>query len=145
MWGEQAASPVDTEACRVEGAAQRGRVLELAGGHMELMEAVGKLAALYVHAEAQLSIAAAELCLVAGGTLRGDQGERQTLLGEGGPQPGTSLPQHQLSPAPLGTGHLSPPLGSGTWAGCYCWSEKSIFNIGVKLFICMVGLHYLGP
>lgn len=72
--GEQAAGAIDAVACCVEGAAQFGLVLGVAGLHVEVVEAMGKLAALSILAEARVGIAAAQLCLIAGGGQPGDMG-----------------------------------------------------------------------
>lgn len=76
---KQTAGAVDTIPGCVEGAAQLSLVLGMARGHMEVMEAMGKLAALSILAGASLCIAAAELCLVACGAHPRDQGWRWRL------------------------------------------------------------------
>lgn len=70
---EQAAAAVVAVASRVVAATQLGLVFGVAEGHVELVEAVGELAALGVLAEAGGRVAGAELRLVAGGADAGDE------------------------------------------------------------------------
>lgn len=65
---EQASTAIVTVATCVIAAAQLRLVLWVAEGNMELMEAMGKLTALCILAEASGRVAGAELRLVPGGT-----------------------------------------------------------------------------
>ncbi|TNN47486.1 hypothetical protein EYF80_042308 [Liparis tanakae] len=86
---EQAAAAVEAVARRVEAAAQLRLVLGVAAGNVELVEAVGELAALGILAETGGGVAGAQLRLVAGGADAVDEGrggglhEGEQGLGQG--------------------------------------------------------------
>lgn len=71
---EQAAAAVVAGAGCVIASTQLRLVLWVAEGNMELMEAVGKLAALRILAETSSRVAGTQLCLVTGGADPGDEG-----------------------------------------------------------------------
>lgn len=71
---EQTPAAIVTVATCVIAATQLCLVLRVAEGNMELLEAVGKLAALSILAETSGRVAGAELRLVAGGADPGDEG-----------------------------------------------------------------------
>lgn len=64
---KQTTGAINAVAGGVVGTTQLGFILGMAGGYMEIVEAVGKLAAFGILAGTRLSIAAAQFCLVAGG------------------------------------------------------------------------------
>lgn len=64
---EETSCAIDAVASGVVGTAQLGFVLGVTGGYVEIVEAVGELAAFGILAGTRLSIAAAQFCLVAGG------------------------------------------------------------------------------
>lgn len=76
---KEAAASVHAVASSVEGAAQLRLVLGVARGHVEVMQAMSKLATLCVLAGTTLRIAAAQLGLVAGGTQPGVKRRRGRL------------------------------------------------------------------
>lgn len=86
---EQTAAAIVAVASSMVAAAQLSLVLGVAEGNMELVESVGKLAALSILAEAGGGVAGAELCLVASGADPGYEGrgggvrQREQGFGEG--------------------------------------------------------------
>lgn len=91
---EETPCAIDAVASSVVGTAQLGFVLGVTGGYVEIMEAVGELAAFGILAGTRLSIAAAQFCLVAGGAEprrhRGQWGLNQGKQGLGKRQASTA-------------------------------------------------------
>lgn len=76
---KQAAAAVVAVACCVVAATQLCLVLWMAEGNMELMEAMGELAAFSILAETSSRVGGTELRLVTGGADPGDEGRRGGL------------------------------------------------------------------
>lgn len=76
---KEATASIHAVASGVEGAAQLRLVLGMAGRHVEVMQAMSKLATLCILAGTTLSIAATQLSLVAGGAEPGVKRRRGRL------------------------------------------------------------------
>lgn len=76
---KQAATSIEAVACGVVVAAKLSLVLGVAARHVELTEAVSKLAAFSVFTETTGCIAGAQGCLIASGADPGDKGRRRGL------------------------------------------------------------------